>query len=84
MGWKKFFYFAEKHGIDLSKINVSFFGYTFKENCSDIRNTKVKELIFSIKKKGIKISLWDPLMIEEDLISLEKKESKFIETYRKK
>ena len=67
-----FFYFAEKHGIDLSKINVSFFGYTFKENCSDIRNTKVKELIFSIKKKGIKISLWDPLMIEEDLISLEK------------
>jgi UDP-N-acetyl-D-galactosamine dehydrogenase len=68
-----FFYFVEKHGIDLSKINVSFFGYTFKENCSDIRNTKVKELIFSIKKKGIKTSLWDPLMIEEDLISLEKK-----------
>ncbi|MDC1360782.1 hypothetical protein N8293_00265 [Gammaproteobacteria bacterium] len=37
-------------------------GYTFKVNCEDTRNTKVKSLIFSLIELGLKVSLWDPLL----------------------
>jgi UDP-N-acetyl-D-galactosamine dehydrogenase len=66
-----FLKYIKKQNIDLHSTNVTFLGYTFKENCSDIRNTKVKELIFSIKELGVNISLWDPLLAPSDLNSLE-------------
>ncbi len=68
-----FLKFIKEQNIDVHNINVTFLGYTFKENCRDVRNTKVKELIFSIKSMGIKVSLWDPLLEEVELEYLEKK-----------
>ena len=76
-----FLKFTSKNNVDLKTINVTFLGYTFKENCSDTRNTKVKDLIFSIKNLGIKVSLWDPLLNNSDLDSLE---SDGITIYRNK
>ena len=35
-------------------------GVTFKENCPDIRNSKVFELIYFLKKKGYEIDVHDP------------------------
>ena len=67
-----FIKFSEKMNIDLVNTNITFLGYTFKENCSDIRNTKIHDLIFSIKNSGIKVSLWDPLVDEEELSKLER------------
>ena len=58
--------------VDILNTNITFLGYTFKENCSDIRNTKIHDLIFSIKNSGIKVSLWDPLVDEEELSKLER------------
>lgn len=52
----------------MKKITV--FGYTFKENCSDTRNTKVKNLLTSMIDKNIKIELWDPLIGEDDHLEL--------------
>ena len=68
-----FLKFTKKHNINLDSINITFLGYTFKENCSDIRNTKVRDLIFSIRSLGIKVSLWDPLLkpLEIDALELE-------------
>ena len=65
--------------FDLNSTNITFLGYTFKENCSDIRNTKVRELIFSIKDKGVNVSLWDPLL---ELAELDNLESQGIKVYR--
>ena len=76
-----FLRFAEKNTIDLKSINITFLGYTFKENCSDTRNTKVKDLILAIKNIGIKVSLWDPLLDSSDCNFLD---SKGIEVYRSK
>tara|TARA_B110000444_G_C18776430_1_gene565167 strand:- start:95 stop:1345 length:1251 start_codon:yes stop_codon:yes gene_type:complete len=72
--WVKttFLEFSDQKNIDLSKTKITFLGYSFKENCSDIRNTKVKELIHSINDMGIDVSLWDPLVNLEDLEDLEK------------
>mgnify|MGYP001391050940 CR=1 FL=1 len=70
--YSAFIKFSKKMHIDLMNTNVTFLGYTFKENCSDVRNTKIHDLIFVVKNSGIKVSLWDPLVSEEELLRLEK------------
>ena len=42
-------------------------GYTFKENCPDIRNTKVHDVIKILQKKNADITLFDPLINKSDL-----------------
>jgi UDP-N-acetyl-D-galactosamine dehydrogenase len=73
-----FMSYIKQKNIDLHSINITFLGYTFKENCSDIRNTKVRELIFSLKDKGANVSLWDPLL---ELAELDNLESQGIKVY---
>lgn len=36
-------------------------GLTFKENCSDIRNTKVVDVIDELKEYGLNVVVWDPV-----------------------
>jgi len=57
-----FLKFVEQNHIDLNTIKVTLLGYTFKENCSDARNTKVKDLLISLNDLGINIALWDPFL----------------------
>ncbi|MBJ09437.1 MAG: Vi polysaccharide biosynthesis protein VipA/TviB [Euryarchaeota archaeon] len=42
-------------------------GYTFKENCPDIRNTKVHDVVKILQKKNADITLFDPLINKSDL-----------------
>ncbi|MAD12499.1 MAG: UDP-N-acetyl-D-galactosamine dehydrogenase [Flavobacteriaceae bacterium] len=42
-------------------------GVTFKENCSDIRNSKVVDLIKKLKEYGINIIIYDPFVKNEKL-----------------
>lgn len=37
-------------------------GVTFKENCSDIRNSKVLDVISELANFGITVDVWDPLI----------------------
>jgi UDP-N-acetyl-D-galactosamine dehydrogenase len=69
---KVFLNFAKEKNVDLANTNITFLGYTFKENCSDTRNTKVRDLMFEIKNAGIKVSLWDPLIDEKEIEIIEK------------
>jgi UDP-N-acetyl-D-galactosamine dehydrogenase len=62
----RFLKFIADNNLDLSSLNVTFFGYTFKENCNDIRNTKVKNLLEVFRNLGLNLSLWDPLLLEID------------------
>jgi len=66
-----FLKFTQRKNINLRKTDITFLGYTFKENCSDIRNTKIKDLILSIKNLGCEVSLWDPLLENADLKIIE-------------
>src|SRR5699024_4876536 len=45
------------------------FGFTFKENVGDIRNTKVIDIIDELKEYGVEILVYDPLVKKEEAIN---------------
>lgn len=49
-----------KNGIDVSRSKVGVLGITFKENCPDIRNSKVVDLIRELQSWGIEVLVSDP------------------------
>ena len=75
-----FLKFAVNNSIDLDSLKITILGYTFKENCSDIRNTKVHDLVLSMKDLGLDVDIWDPYLSIESKNKL--KESS-IESYTK-
>ncbi|WP_281922744.1 nucleotide sugar dehydrogenase [Flavobacterium collinsii] len=55
-----------KKGISVNGANLLMLGITFKENCPDVRNTKIVDVIKALKEYGIAVTLYDPLAnIEE-------------------
>ena len=68
---EKFLEFSNKKNLNIKRTEITFLGYSFKENCSDTRNTKVKDLISLIKDLGVTVSLWDPLVDLKELKELE-------------
>jgi UDP-N-acetyl-D-galactosamine dehydrogenase len=49
-----------KNGIDVTKATVGVMGITFKENCPDIRNSKVVDLIEELRSWNIRVVISDP------------------------
>ncbi len=52
------------------KNKILVLGITFKENVSDLRNTKVIDLIRSLKKKGHKVYVNDPCVNENEITKM--------------
>ena len=48
-----------KNGIDVSSSRIGIFGITFKENCPDIRNSKVINLFNELKNWGAEVMVTD-------------------------
>ena len=60
-------YIVEKTVIEMTKVsklikgsNILVLGVTFKENCPDMRNTKVVDIIESLKSLGANVDVYDP------------------------
>ena len=49
-----------KNGIDVARSTVGVMGITFKENCPDIRNSKVVDLIQELQGWNVKVVVTDP------------------------
>jgi len=49
-----------KNGIDVARSTVGVLGITFKENCPDIRNSKVADLVRELQKWGVNVVVSDP------------------------
>jgi UDP-N-acetyl-D-galactosamine dehydrogenase len=47
--------------------NILIMGITFKENCPDVRNTKVVDVIKNLKEYGINLTIYDPLANPEEV-----------------
>ncbi|MDF2943783.1 MAG: UDP-N-acetyl-D-galactosamine dehydrogenase [Herbinix sp.] len=47
---------------------VAIFGFTFKENCPDVRNTKVLDIINELEEYGVDVKIVDPVADKEDLL----------------
>ena len=48
----------------VEKSSILILGYTFKENCADTRNTKVKQLIIGLEKHNMIVDFYDPYLID--------------------
>ena len=66
--------------INKKKIKILILGYTFKENCPDIRNTQIYFLLNFLKKKGANVDINDPWVLRDELSSNLKKS--FIKKYK--
>ena len=50
-----------KKGISVNGATLLMLGITFKENCPDVRNTKIVDVITALTDYGIAITIYDPL-----------------------
>lgn len=49
-----------KKRIHISEANVLIMGLTFKENCPDLRNTRVIDMVEELKQYGANVDVYDP------------------------
>lgn len=49
-----------KKGINVNGAEALMLGVTFKENCPDVRNTKIVDVIKALEDYGIKVTTYDP------------------------
>lgn len=49
-----------KKGINVSQAEVLMLGVTFKENCPDVRNTKIVDVVSALNEYGIHVHIYDP------------------------
>jgi len=54
--------------IDITSPNILIMGFTFKENCPDLRNTRVVDLIDGFKEKNFNIDVYDPWVNKKEII----------------
>jgi UDP-N-acetyl-D-galactosamine dehydrogenase len=69
---ENFIQFANENSINLQETLITIMGYTFKENCSDTRNTKVHDVAISLRDAGFTIMIWDPYLDKESIKTLKK------------
>lgn len=57
-----------KNKIHVVDAKVLILGLTFKENCPDIRNTKVIDILEELQDYGIHVDIYDPWASSEDVL----------------
>lgn len=57
-----------KKDVKVKDAEVLVLGITFKENCPDVRNTKVVDVVSSLKEFGVNISIYDPWADVEEVM----------------
>ena len=55
-----------KKRIHVVDANVLVMGFTFKENCPDIRNTRVVDLVIELKNVNCNVDVYDPWIDKEE------------------
>ena len=56
----------EKQSISVAGSRVLIMGLTFKENCPDLRNTRVMDLVSELKSFDCHVDIYDPLVNKDD------------------
>ena len=49
-----------KKGLQVLNSNIIILGFTFKENCPDVRNTKVIDIYKALKEYNVNVTVYDP------------------------
>jgi len=56
-----------QHDQKVKGANILVLGITFKEDCPDVRNTKVVDVVRELQEYGSKVSIYDPLASPEEV-----------------
>jgi UDP-N-acetyl-D-glucosamine/UDP-N-acetyl-D-galactosamine dehydrogenase len=56
-----------KRGISINGASLLMLGFTFKENCPDVRNTKIVDVVTALEDYGIKVTIYDPWAKPEEV-----------------
>ena len=48
------------NGIEIKNSTIGVMGITFKENCPDVRNTKIADIVYELKNWGVNVIVVDP------------------------
>ena len=57
---------------NLTKPKILIMGFSFKENCNDVRNTRVVDIYKYLTKKDCKVDIYDPIVSSENVKKLYK------------
>lgn len=57
----------KEKNMKIESLNVLIMGLTFKENCPDIRNTKVVDIVNSLKNYSMNVDVYDPRCLPKDV-----------------
>ncbi|MAP80955.1 MAG: UDP-N-acetyl-D-galactosamine dehydrogenase [Aequorivita sp.] len=65
-----------KKGIAICDAEILMLGITFKENCPDVRNTRIVDVIAALEDYGVKVTTYDPWAKPEEVMHEYKIETK--------
>ncbi len=57
-----------KKGIKVNGAEILMLGVTFKENCPDVRNTKIVDVIEALESYSVKVTTYDPWANPEEVM----------------
>jgi UDP-N-acetyl-D-galactosamine dehydrogenase len=57
------------NGIDVARSTVGVLGMTFKENCPDIRNSKIIDLVRELQNWGVTVQVIDPMAEKHEVLN---------------
>lgn len=57
-----------KKDFKINKSKVLVLGVTFKENCPDVRNSRVTDVIKGLESFGVTVEVYDPLASKEEVL----------------
>lgn len=57
-----------KNNIKVNGAKVLLLGITFKENCPDVRNTKIVDVIKALKEYSVNVTIYDPWASPEEVM----------------
>ena len=61
-------------GLPISGSKVLVMGFAFKENCPDVRNSKVFEITANLVEYGFDVDLFDPIVASDESFESKKGE----------
>lgn len=56
-----------KNDINVKGARILVMGIAFKENCPDIRNSKVVDVVYELQNLGCEVSVYDPLVSADEV-----------------
>jgi UDP-N-acetyl-D-galactosamine dehydrogenase len=57
---KNIIYMMIKNDVPIKNSNILVLGVTFKENCNDIRNSKIVDVLNELELIGVNLTIYDP------------------------